>query len=144
MLMTAAPVLTAASIASPDASQVIRPSLPGTVSSGTLTARAPGQTPRMPIPLRGAAATDAVAVPWELVTALPGVVVNHGSPVHSAWLGSAAASTSAISGLWAVTGGGASAGSATLARQLLGGPESGSSGTACSRRRRMLACAYTS
>ena len=37
---------------------MISPSVPGTVSSGTLSARAPGQTPRMPIPFCGAAATD--------------------------------------------------------------------------------------
>ena len=69
MLITAAPAATACAIASPEASQVISPSVPGTVSSGTLSARAPGQTPRMPMPFCGAAATDAVAVPCELVTA---------------------------------------------------------------------------
>ena len=37
--------------------------------SGRLRARAPGQTPTMPSPLTGAAATEVVAVPCALVTA---------------------------------------------------------------------------
>ena len=68
MLITEAPFSTAWAIASPEASQVISPSEPGTVGIGTLSARAPGQTPMMPIPFCGAAATDIVAVPWEFVT----------------------------------------------------------------------------
>src|SRR4051795_2792878 len=139
MLITAAPVLTASSMPSPEAAQVISPSVLGTVSSGTLIARAPGQTPRMPTPLRGAAATDAVAVPWELVTWWPGSVEKKRSPAHSPCVTSAAASTSAIIGEVSVTGGGAIAGSTTLLRQALGGPDSGSSGTACAVLRRMLA-----
>src|SRR3954449_1536491 len=127
MLITDAPFWTALAIASPDASQVISPSVPGTVASGTLSARAPGQTPRMPIPFSGAAATDIVAVPCAAVTGVPGTVATFGSPVHSGCVMSAAASTSAISGLWAVTGGGDSAGSATVRRQSLGAAESGSS-----------------
>src|SRR4051812_4914527 len=120
MLMTLAPDSTALAIASPDASQLISPSVPGTVFSGTLSVRAPGQTPRMPIPFWGAAATDAVAVPWGLVTGVPGIVVKFGSPVHSGCVMSAAASTSAISGLWGVTGGGSWSGAATWARQSFG------------------------
>src|SRR3954467_4585823 len=135
MLITDAPFWTALAIASPDASQVISPSVPGTVASGTLSARAPGQRPRMPIPFCGAAATDIIAVPCESVTGVPGSVATLGSPVHSGCVMSAAASTSAISGLWGVTGGGVSEGSATVARQLLGGPESGSSGTLSDLRR---------
>ena len=103
-------------------------------------ARAPGQTPRMPMPFCGAAATDIVAVPCELSTGVPGSVATFGSPVHSGWVRSAAASTSAISGLSGVTGGGISTGSATVARQLFGGPDSGSSGM-LSALRRTLACA---
>ncbi len=63
MLITAAPAWIAWPIAFADAEQLISPSVPGTVWSGTLSARAPGQTPRMPIPFCGAAATEAVAVP---------------------------------------------------------------------------------
>src|SRR3954470_6538504 len=125
MLITEAPLATAAAIASPEASQVISPSVPGTVLSGTLSVRAPGQTPRMPIPFCGAAATDAVAVPCASVTGVPGSLEKFGSFVHSGCAVSAAASTSAISGLCGVTGGGSSSGSATLARQLLGATESG-------------------
>ena len=62
MLMTAAPALIAAAIWSADEAQVI------SGGSGTLSARAPGQTPAMPTPLVGAAATEAVAVPWAIVT----------------------------------------------------------------------------
>ena len=44
--------------------------------SGTFSARAPGHTPTMPTPLTGAAATEAVAVPWELVTGNCSIVVG--------------------------------------------------------------------
>src|SRR6478752_2424385 len=132
MLITAAPVLTAASIASPDAAQVISPSVPGMVDRGTLTARALGHTPRTAIPFNGAAATEAVAVPCSLVTAWPGSVEKKRSPVHSGWVTSAAASTSAISGEVSVTGGGATVGATTFLRQSLGAEDSGSSGTAWS------------
>src|ERR1700754_1302834 len=128
MLITEAPLATASAIASPEAEQVISPSVPGAVLSGTLSARAPGQTPRMPIPFCGAAATDIVAVPCELVTGVPGIVAMFGSLVHSGWVTSAAASTSAISGLCGVTGGGIRSGAAILLRQSFGAPESGSSG----------------
>src|SRR3954465_8071551 len=125
MLMTLAPLSTALAIASPEASQLISPSVPGTVLSGTLSVRAPGHTPRMPIPFWGALATEAVAVPCGLVTAVPGIVAKFGSPVHSGCVVSAAASTSAISGLWGVTGGGVRSGEAIWERQWFGGPESG-------------------
>src|SRR3954466_12922416 len=128
MLITDAPAATASPIASPEAEQVISPSLPGTVFNGTLSVRAPGQTPRMPIPFCGAAATAAVAVPCGLVTGVPGSVEKLESPVHSTCFASAATSTSAISGLWGVTGGGCAA-ETTCARQSFGGPDSGSLGT---------------
>src|SRR3954452_15829297 len=105
MLITDAPDSTAWAIASPEASQVIAPSVPGTVLSGTLTARAPGQTPRIPTPFCGATATDIVAVPCGFSSGNPPRLDTFGSPVHSVWVMSAAASTSAISGLWGVTGG---------------------------------------
>src|SRR5687768_5104195 len=146
MLMTEAPLSTALLIAFPDAEQVIVPSpfVFGTVASGTLRARAPGHTPRMPTPFWGAAATAWVAVPWASVTGVPGIVVAHGSPVHSGWVRSDAASISAISGLSGVTGGGISSGETTFARQSLGGPVSGSLGIALSSRSSVLAWAYTS
>src|SRR5918998_3085758 len=130
MLITAAPLATAAAIALPEAEHVISRLGPGTVASGTLSARARGHTPTIPIPFCGAAATDCVAVPWEFVTGVPAIVVAHGLPVHSGCVTSEAASTSAISGLSGVTGGGISSGAATLARHALGGTDSGSSGTA--------------
>ena len=61
MLITSAPALIAREIARAESAQVIRsPS-----GSGTLSARAPGQMPRKPTPLAGAAATVVVAVPWK-------------------------------------------------------------------------------
>src|SRR5262245_5503563 len=113
MLITAAPFWIAFSIWLADAEQVIWS------GSGTLSARAFGQTPTMPTPFCGAAATDAVAVPCEFVTGNCGIVfvllvANSGCVLSSC------ASTSAISGLVEVTGGGVSAGSATIARQLYG------------------------
>ena len=44
------------------------------LGSGRLSARAPGQMPRMPTPLAGAAATVETAVPWKSVTAGPPAV----------------------------------------------------------------------
>src|ERR1700710_1048134 len=130
MLITAAPAWTAWPTGAAQAAQLISPSVPGTVLGGTLRAGAPGQTPRRPIALAGAVATAAVAVPCRLVTGVPGIVVKFGSFVHSGCVVSAAASTSAISGLAGVTSGGVRLGSATCARQALGLTESGSSATA--------------
>ncbi len=97
--------------------------------SGTLSARAPGQTPAMPTPLVGAAATEAVAVPWAIVTGYFGSVVVL-PPTNSGCVASSWASTSAISGLVGVTGGIGSAGSATAERQSHGVADSGSFGAA--------------
>src|SRR3954468_23877870 len=74
--------------------------------SGELTARAPGHTPVMPMPLTGAAATAAVAVPCALLSGRWPSELKFGSCLHSRWLVSACASTSAINGLCAVTVGG--------------------------------------
>src|SRR6188472_1008735 len=101
----------------------------------TLSIRAPGQTPRTPIPLAGAAATAAVAVPWKSVSGWVLVELKLGSPVHSGCVMSACSSTTAMSGLEGVTAGGSIAGFATSARHALGGADSGSSATAS-------ACAY--
>src|SRR3954452_8323441 len=128
MLITAAPAVIASAIALPEAAQ-LKLSDPPLVCSATVRARAPGHTPRMPMPLAGAAATEAVAVPCRFVTGRPGAVAMFGSRVHSLWVTSAAASTSAISGLEAVTAGGTSDGAATVARQAIGGTDSGSSAT---------------
>src|SRR4051812_24794727 len=121
----------ACAIALPEDAQVkLSASDAPAVESGTLSARAPGHTPRMPTPFCGAAATAAVAVPCRVVTGVPGAAVaKFGSPVHSGCVVSAAASTSAISGLVGVTAGGASDGSATALRQAFGGRDSGSSAT---------------
>src|SRR3954462_1587529 len=126
MLITDAPAAIALAIAAPDAAQLVSPSVPAVVRSGPFRASAPGHTPRMPMPLAGAAATAAVAVPCRLSTGVPGIVVKFGSPVHSGCVTSAAASTRAMSGLCGDTTGGVGDGSATCARQALGGPDKGS------------------
>src|SRR3954447_11779932 len=109
MLITDAPAFTAAAIPSAESSQEMFS------SSGTFSVRAPGQTPEKPTPFAAADAVEAVAVPCGLTTGGPGIVVV--CPASSGWLTSAAASTSAISGLVAVTAGGVSAGSTMLSRQ---------------------------
>ena len=60
MLMTDAPLSSARATPPAESAQLMPSAL-----SGTLSARMPGQTPRMPAPLDGAAATEAVAVPWK-------------------------------------------------------------------------------
>src|SRR5215213_3120320 len=122
MLITAARFSIAFSIRSADREHVI---LSG---SGRFSARAFGHTPTMPRPFTGAAATEAVAVPCEIVTGNCGTVFVL-LLTSSGWVLSSCASTSAISGLVGVTGGGVSAGSATSARQLYGVADSGSFGT---------------
>ena len=129
MLITAAPSRIASRTPRAEAEQV---SASG--GSGTLSARAPGQTPRIPTSFLGAAATAAVAVPWRLSSGrVPSVRTLE--PANSGWLSSSRVSSSAISGLVASTGGGARFGSATAARQASGDFDSGSSGTACLVRR---------
>ena len=119
MLMTAAPRLIASPIWDADRPQLI------SSGSGTLSARAPGQMPTVPTPLTGAAATDMVAVPCVLVTGYCSIASTL-PPTHSACVLSSWASTSAISGLFASTAGGDSAGSTTQSRQSSGGADSGS------------------
>src|SRR3954454_5450742 len=113
--------------------------MPVGLAARTLSARAPGQTPRMPMPFCGAAATAAVAVPCTSNGAIAPVVENRVSWVHSGCVGSACVSTRAISGLLRVTGGGLMLGDTTTDRQALGVLDSGSSVTLS-----VLACAYTS
>ena len=135
MLITAAPSRIASRTPLAEAEQV---SASG--GSGTLSARAPGQTPRMPTPFCGAAATAAVAVPCRLSSGrLPRVRTLE--PPNSGCVSSRRVSSSAISGLVPVTAGGAMFGSAIAARQAFGEPESGSSGTACLVRRIASGCA---
>jgi len=62
-------------------------------------------------------------------------------PPNSGWVASSCVSSSAISGLVGVTGGGARLRSAIAARQALGGADSGSSGTACLVERTAFGCA---
>jgi hypothetical protein len=124
MLITAARLRIAVRTARAEAEQV-RASAP----TGMLSARAPGQTPRMPTSFLGAAATDAVAVPWRLSSGRSPSVETL-PPANSGCVSSRRVSMSAISGLVGVTGGGARFGLATAARQLSGGTDFGSSATA--------------
>jgi hypothetical protein len=110
MLITAAPRWIAVWIWFAERAQVIAS------GNGTLSARAPGHTPAMPTPLMGATATEAVAVPCASVTANCEIVAVF-PPCHSGCVMSSCASTSAIRGLSAATGGGVSAGSTTRVRQ---------------------------
>ena len=119
MLMTAAPALIDCEMPRADCAHVMR--LPS--GSGTFSARAPGQMPSVPTPLAGAAATVAVAVPWELASCAPPSVAMF-EPATSGWLTSSCVSTSAISGLVGATGGG-TAPSTTASRQRANG-DSGS------------------
>ena len=86
----------------------------------------PGQMPRIPTPLAGAAATDADAVPD---TSAAGLTANAVTllPWNSGCDRSTAPSTNASSGLRAVTTGGSSAGSTTASRHAASG-DSGSGG----------------
>src|ERR671914_1057877 len=113
MLMTAAPRSIAVAIRSADRAQLID------FGSGTLSVRAPGHTPTIPTPLSGAAATDAVAVPCDVVMGSSGSVLV-APPANSGCAGSSWLSTSAISGLSAVTAGGTRAGSTIPTRQSSG------------------------
>ena len=110
MLMTAAPCSIARAIPVTEFAQRI------SFGSETLTARMPGQTPRMPTSFFGAAATAAVSVPWALWSGKP-PSVERLPPANSGWLTSAVESTSASSGLCGVTGGGTRLGSTIAARQ---------------------------
>src|SRR3712207_508108 len=109
MLIVAAPASIAAAIWRAAIEQ-------GTPSdgSGTLSARIPGQTPRMPTSFLGAAATAAVAVPCELPPGKPGSPLTPEPTANSGWERSTAESTRASTGLVGVTGGGTSVG-ATMA-----------------------------
>src|SRR3954470_15062962 len=122
MLIEAAPALIAAVICS---TRSLHLSFPDT---GRLSARAPGQRPTIPVPLTGAAATEAVAVPWAIVTGSFAIVVVL-LPTNSGCVWSSWVSTSAISGLVGVTGNGSTGTPAvTIARQSYGFPVSGSAG----------------
>ena len=99
MLITAAPCSIARAMPVTELAQRI------SFGSETLSARMPGQTPRMPRSFLGAAATAAVSVPCALSIGKP-PSVERLPPANSGWLTSAVESTSASSGLVAVTGGG--------------------------------------
>ncbi len=134
MLITAAPAASDAAMPRAESEQRI------TAGSGTLRARAPGQTPSVPTPLAGAAATSAVAVPWRSVSGWPESDVMFGP--RSGWAGSSWESTSAISGLWGPTGGGTWPPTTWSRHQASG--ESGSSAGACARRLSRSGSAYAS
>jgi hypothetical protein len=119
MLITSAPALIAREIARAESEHVIRsPS-----GSGTLSARAPGQTPRKPTPLAGAAATVVVAVPWKSRSSPPGAALMP-EPAISGCVSSIRVSMTASSGLLGVARG-ATASPTTKSRQVANG-ESGS------------------
>ena len=107
--------------------------------SETLTSRMPGHTPRMPRSFLGAPATAAVSVPCPLESGKPPMDWRW-APWNSGWLTSAVASTSASSGLVAVTGGGTSLGSTIAARQAARA-SSGSGGGICIARARRFGSA---
>ena len=92
MLITAAPCSIARAMPATELAQRI------SFGRLTLSARMPGQTPRMPRSFLGAAATAAVSVPCALSTGKPPSVETL-PPANSGWLTSAVASTSASSGL---------------------------------------------
>ena len=125
MLMTAAPCSIAREMPATESSQRI------SSGSGTLSARMPGQTPRMPTSFFGAAATDAVSVPWAERTGRPPSVETL-PPANSGWVWSSWESTSASSGLCGVTGGGIRRGSTIAARQAARA-SSGSGAGVCMR-----------
>src|SRR2546423_2198767 len=123
MLMTWAFALMAVRIPCTESAQVISP------GSATLSARIPGQMPRMPVWLEGAAATAAVAVPCSLTTGwLP--TVETLPPRNSGCVAASWESTSASSGLVGVTGGGARPCSTTWSRHGVC-EDIGSGGGAC-------------
>ena len=76
MLITAAFRLTAAAIALAAALHV--PS-----GDGAINTFMPGQTPTIPRPLRGAAATEVTGVPWASPTGASGLVVEIRAPANS-------------------------------------------------------------
>src|SRR5215213_7324371 len=100
MLITAARALVAAAIWRAESEHRM------VGGSETLSARAPGQTPRLLTPLAAAATTAAVAVPWKSISGCPPVVWMFGEAASSGVVRSSWESTSAISGLDAVTAGG--------------------------------------
>ena len=136
MLMTAAPSAIARAMPATESLQRI------CSGSATLTARIPGQTPRIPTSFLGAAATAAVSVPWADCTGnVPTVEML--PPANSGWVGSSWESISASSGLCGVTGGGTRRGS-TIAARHAARASSGSGAGPCSRRASRLGSADSS
>src|SRR3954467_13343739 len=88
MLTTVAPALRTLPMPATDSAQLIG------LGIGELTANMPGQMPMMPVPLAGAAATAAVAVPWPIsVSTGSALSVLRLPPAHSGWLKSGIEST---------------------------------------------------
>ncbi len=123
MLITAAPCSIARAMPATELAQRI------SFGRLTLSARMPGQTPRMPLSFLGAAAMAAVSVPCALSIGKP-PSVERLPPANSGWLTSAVESTSASSGLAGVTGGGTRLG-ATIAARQAARASSGSGGGVC-------------
>ncbi len=126
MLMTAAPCAIARLMPLTESAQRI------ISGSGTLSARMPGHTPRMPRSFFGAAATAAVSVPCADATGSPPRVETL-PPTNSGCVVSSWESTSASSGLVGETGGGIRRGS-TIAARHAARLSSGSGAGPCSVR----------
>src|SRR3954447_19316707 len=111
MLITVAPALSTLPMPATESAQLI------CVGSAELTATMPGQMPMMPWPLTGAAATEAVAVPWPIsVSTGSALSVLKLLPVHSRWVMSGIESTRPSFGLVGVTGGVGVVGATTALR----------------------------
>src|SRR4051794_2184940 len=88
MLTTVAPALRTLPMPATESAQVIW------LGIGELTANMPGQMPMMPVPLAGAAATAAVAVPWPIsVSTGSALSALRFPPAHSGWLKSGIGAT---------------------------------------------------
>src|SRR3954470_9374038 len=141
MLMTAAPALMRLPIWATESAQLIMSG----EGNAALSARIPGQIPMMPFPLTGAAATDAVAVPWPNDVSGGRVpIVLKLLPGHSGWLMSGIESTNPSSGLVGATGGVGVAGLTTALRHHCCGVSGSGVGAAWKRWRSTFGEADTS
>src|SRR5919197_5531605 len=125
MLITVAPALSTLPMPATESAQLI------CVGSAELTATMPGQMPMMPVPLTGAAATAAVAVPWPIsVSTGSALRVEKLLPDHSGWLMSGIESTSPSLAVGAGGGVGV-AGLTTALRHHCWGVSGSGAGAAC-------------
>src|SRR3954468_8469482 len=141
MLMTAAPALMRLPIWATESAQLIMSG----EGNAALSARIPGQIPMMPFPLTGAAATDAVAVPWpNAVSGTSVPIVLKLLPAHAGWVMWGIESRSASSGLVGATGGVGVAGLTTALRHHCCGVSGSGVGAAWKRWRSTFGEADTS